>query len=587
MLCDRVRRARSCAARILTAAALAALTACGGREGAKPAEGRGTIIVGVAGEADFLLPAVVGQLIGKQIFDQLYDPLAVPPPSLQTVGDAGFEPRLARSWTWSSDSLSVAFAIDPRARWHDGVPVRSHDVQFSASLIKDPVVISNLASGLADVDSVTAPDSLTAVVWFARHTPEQFFQLVNNLTVMPKHLLDSIPRDKLRESEAARNPVGNGRFRFRSWTRGSRIELVADTANYRGRPGVDRVVWSVSPDPTSLWARLVAEEIDLVEVLAGEPLQKVIASSTVRPVPYKSLDYVYLTFNLRANHDPKRPHPIVGDARVRRALALGTDRTAIVRNIFDTLAYVGNGPFVRAQWTADSTVESTRFDRSAATALLDSLGWRDVNGDGIRERNGRPLALTLIYPSSSSARSRAAQLVQAQWKEIGVDLALRAIEINTFSAERTAGAFDVSFDGAHADPSPAEIRQTWVTRGHEGAGATNYGGYSNPAVDALVDSALVTFDTDRSRTLYRRLYERINGDVPAIWMYEPRLVAGVNRRIDIGTWRNDGWWMNLADWTIPADKRLPRDLAPLSAELPVGDSAIGGREMGDSAQRGR
>lgn len=579
----RTFRRQRFAAPLLAGAILAALSGCDGGGADSSREGRGTIIIGVAADADFLLPAVVGQLIGKQVFDQLYDPLAIAPASMRTVGDAGFEPRLAKSWTWTPDSLSIAFAIDPRARWHDGVPVRSNDVRFSVSLIKDPVVVSNLASGLADVDSVTVPDSLTAVVWFARHTPEQFFQLVNNLTVMPQHLLDSIPRDKLRESDAARNPVGNGRFRFRRWDRGARIELVADTANYRGRPGVDRVIWSISPDPTSLWARLVAEEIDLVEVLAGEPLEKVIASTTARPVPYNSLDYVYLTFNLHAPGDARRPHPILGDVRLRRALALATDRPTIVRNVFDSLAYVGNGPFVRAQWTADTTIAAVPYDPVAAAALLDSLGWRNSGSDGIRMRNGRPLTLTLEYPTSSNGRRRSATLLQAQWKAVGVDLQLKGIEQNTQSADREAGKFDVSFDGAHADPSPAEIRQTWVTRGHEGAGATNYGGYANAAVDALLDSALVTFDTEKSRLLYRRAYEQINADVPAIFMYEPRLVAGLNRRIEAGTWRKDGWWTTLADWTIAPEKRLPRDRVPPSGELPVGDSA----RVGDSTRKAK
>ncbi len=575
MLRDRRRPRRPLALVLHTLLTLTGAAACGdGGRAAADGDGRGTIIIGVAADADFLLPAVVGQLVGKQVFDQIYDPLAVAPASLRTVGDAGFEPRLATSWTWAPDSLSIAFALDPRARWHDGIPVRSTDVRFSVSLIKDPVVLSNLAGGLSNVDSVSTPDSLTAVVWFARRTPEQFFMLVNNLAVMPEHLLGAVPGETLRESEAARHPVGSGRFRFRRWVRGARIELVADTANYRGRPGVDRVVWSISPDPTSLWARLVAGEVDLVEVLMGEPLQKVIASTTARPVPYNSLDYGYVTFNLHAPGDPRRAHPILGDPGVRRALAMATDRAAIVRNVFDTLAFVGSGPFVRAQWTADTSVASVGFNREGARALLDSLGWRDTKGDGIREKGGRPLALSLVYPSSSNARRRSAPLLQAQWKEVGVDLRLEDMEVNTVSAQRSGGKFDVAFDGSHADPSPAEIRQNWGSKGHEGSGTANFGGYANPKVDALFDSALTTFDTERSRLLYRRAYEQINADVPAIFIYEPRLVAGLSRRINAGTWRNDGWWTTLADWTIAPGERIPRDRIPLSADL-LPDSSRG------------
>jgi len=568
------------ARRSLALSALAALLgagACGGEGG--DGEGRGTVVVAVAADADFLLPVVVDQLVGKQVFDQVYDPLAVAPATMNTVGDAGFEPRLASRWTWSADSLSIAFALDPRARWHDGRPVRASDVRFSVGLIKDSLVASRLAGPLADVDSVSATDSLTAVVWFSRRTPEQFFNLVNNVPVMPEHVLAGIPRDKLRESDAARNPVGSGRFRFRRWVPGSRIEVVADTANYRGRPSIDRVIWSVSPDPTSLWARLVNEEADLVEVLRGEPLSKVAAAPMVRTVPYNGLDYAFITFNVRADGEPSRPHPILADPGVRRALAMAVDRNAVIRNVFDSLAVAPGGPFVRAQWTADSTLTGLPFDADRARALLDSLGWRDANGDGVREKGGRRLAFSLAFPTSSVARRQSSVLVQSQWKEVGADVRLDDLENNTFGSRLMGGRFDAMFGGSHADPSPSEIRQTYGSRAREGAGNANYGGYSNPSVDALIDSAVSAFDPQRSREYYRRLYALIVEDVPAIFMYEPKLVAGIHRRIDTGTLRNDGWWMNLADWKIDPAQRIARDRIPLSASLPApGDSTTGARQ---------
>lgn len=547
--------------------------ACGG-EGAGDGEGRGTVIVSVAADADFILPPLVNQLVGKQVFDQLFDPLAVSPPSMSTIGDAGFEPRLATSWTWSADSLAITFALDPRARFHDGHPVHASDVRFSAELIKDPAVASRLAGGLATVDSVTVVDSLHATAWFARRTSEQFYSLVSNLPIMPEHVLASVPRDKLRESDAARNPVGSGRFRFRRWVPGSLIELVADTANYRGRPSIDRLMWSISPDPTSMWARLVSEEVDFIEVLRGEPLAKVGAAPATRTVPYQSLDYAYVTFNTRVDRDIRRPHPIFADVGVRRALALATDRETLVRNVFDTLAHVALGPFVRAQWSADSTITQPRFDLAAARALLDSLGWRDTNGDGIREKNGRPLAFSLAFPTSSTPRRLSATLLQSQWKEAGADVRLEDVENNTFGGRMAAGKFDAVMNGQHADASPADLRQGFGSLEAPNSGGSNYGAYSSAEVDAAVDSAVAEFDNSRARALYRRAYQRIVDDVAGLFLYEPKLVAGIHRRIDTGRIRNDGWWITVADWKVDPAARLARDRVPLSAPVSgAGDSA--------------
>lgn len=569
--------------RILAAAAAAlSLAACGG-ERAGGDDGRGTVVIATGADAEVLLPTVVQQLVEKQVIDQLFEPLAAPPPSMNTVGDAGYEPRLASRWRWAPDSLAITFTLDPRARWHDGRAVTSRDVQFAVALLKDPAAGSPFGDTMANVDSVSTPDSLTAVVWFARRSPEQFFTLVYNLTVVPEHLLASVPRDKLAESEFARAPVGNGRFRFKRWEKGKVIELVADTANFRGRPSIDRVMWSVSPDPTAMWARLVNEEADVIEMLRGEPLAKVAASTTTRLVPYQGLDYGFVTFNTRAPSNRRQPHPILGDAAVRRALALGVDRQAVVKNVFDTLAYLGIGPVVRAQWTADTAIAIPAHDAAAAKALLDSLGWRDADGNGVREKGGRPLAFGLVVPTSSAPRRQASVLLQAQWKAIGADVKIEELEFNAVIERISAGRFDAMMNGSHASPSPADVRSMYGSDRTPEKQGGNFGGYASPVVDAALDSASHEFDAARARMLYRRAYAQIISDAAAIFLYEPRMVAGINNRIDPGVLSAAGWWTGLADWKVDPARRIARDRVPLGAPAP-GTGEAGTMPPGDSAK---
>src|SRR5471030_3024595 len=139
----------------------------------------GTIVVSSAADADVLFPPLTLTLMGKQVSDQVFDNLADIGPSLNTVGDAGFTPRLADRWQWAADSQSVAFHLNPRARWHDGVPVSAEDVRYTFQLVKDTSLASPLGSNLDNVDSVSVRDSLTAVVWFHRRTPDAFFKVAS------------------------------------------------------------------------------------------------------------------------------------------------------------------------------------------------------------------------------------------------------------------------------------------------------------------------------------------------------------------------------------------------------------------------
>ena len=111
-------------------AAMTLLAACGSdRSGS--GRGGGTVIVSMGSDAGSLFPVTVQDETGKAVTELLFDHLAEIGDGMATIGDEGFTPRLAKSWDWSKDSMSIAFHIDPAARFHDGVPVRASDVRYT------------------------------------------------------------------------------------------------------------------------------------------------------------------------------------------------------------------------------------------------------------------------------------------------------------------------------------------------------------------------------------------------------------------------------------------------------------------------
>ena len=560
-----MRLAISCSLSTLLATSL---IACGeGADGPRsssdetPTTG-GTFIVATAGEPDVIFPALAHTQQGRHVSDQVFDRLAEIGDSLNTVGDAGFEPRLARKWEWAADSLSIAFELDPRARWHDGRPVRASDVRFSWAVSVDPKVGSATAGLLASVDSVQVRDTLTAVVWYKSVTPEQFFDFVYQVPIVPEHVYGAVPREGLRTADVMRRPIGSGRFRFAKWDAGQRLELIADTANYRGRARLDRVVYVLSQDFDASLTRLLAKEADFMENVLPDHAARLRADSALRVVRYPGLQTAHVLFNQRKNGVP---HPIFSDRAVRLALSMAVDRQAMLRNVFDTLGTLAVGPLPRAHPLADASLRIPSYDTLRAAQLLDSAGWRR-GPDGIRTRNGRAFAFSILVPSSSKARSNYAVLLQEAFQRAGAKVTIESVDYPTFF-QRSNGQFDLAITGIGVDPSGSTLRQYW-TAATAGKAGGNSGSYSNPAFESQLDSALDTRDPARMRATFGRAVQQIADDTPAIWLYDVLTMAAGHKRIRAANMRADAWWADLADWWIPDTEKLPRDklgVAPATA----------------------
>jgi len=262
--------------------------------------------------------------------------------------------------------------------------VHSSDVRFTLLSTRDSTLGSPVAALITNIDSVSTPDSATAVFWFHKRTPQQFYDATYQLPIMPEHVWKGIEPAAWRASDAAKHPVGSGQFRFVRWTPRAAVEVAADTANYRGAPKLSRVVWSVATDFNTALTRFLSAETDFFEVLRPENISEVAKHPNLRVKTYRGLAYLFAQFNLRDPANRARPHPIFGDRELRRALTMATDRAAIVRSVYDTVALPALGPTVRAYPTTDPNLAQIPFDLPRARQILDSLGWRVTSSDGMR-----------------------------------------------------------------------------------------------------------------------------------------------------------------------------------------------------------
>ena len=513
----------------------------------------GTLVIATSAEAKGLFPPLIGSASSRQIEEQIYDYLAVVGPELNTFGDTGFLPRLAESWKWSADSLSIAFTIDHRARWHDGVIADAADVRYTYGVYTNPAVGSAEASELTNIDSVTTPDLRTATFWYRRRSSYQLLD-ATMMMILPRHLFERIPMDSLRAAGLVAKPIGTGRFRFKRSTSGSSLEVTADTANYRGRPGLDRVIWSFAPDGATAFTKLLGGEADLFAALKPEDVGQAKRSAPLKVVSIPSADYVYLAFNLRK--------PIFASRQLRRALTMAVDRASLVKNVYDTLARVAIGPTARVFPTTDTTLRQIAFDPDQAKTILDSLGWRAKSSEDFRKRSGKTLAFTVLVPSSSPQRKRLAVLMQEQLRQIGVAVKIEEMEFNTFQSRVESRDFDAMMWDWRLGATPNSIRDLWGSASARQRGGSNYGSYQNSRFDSYVDSAIAARTLAATKTYFSAAYQIIIDDAPAIWLAEPNTVIGLHRRIRTGLMRADAWWFDLGSWSIPKSGQIDRDRIP-------------------------
>jgi peptide/nickel transport system substrate-binding protein len=520
-----------------------------------PSDWCGTAVLFI-GDPAVLLPPVTQTDADLFVTSLIFSRLADVGPALNTVGDSGFVPQLAQSWSWDN-ATTLRFRLNPKARWHDGQPVTAKDVAFTFDVYRDSVVNAKERSLLEHIASVIAADSQTVVFRFTAAYPEAFFDATYQMWILPAHILDTVPHARLSSHPFGRSPVGSGPYRFVRWTAGQAVELAADSNYFLGRPGTRRLIWRIVPDMTVAVTQLAAGELDAGSaILSPELFQRLRAAPQLRLTPYPANTYAYVGFNLRDPLHLDRPHPLFGDRSLRRAISMAVDRRTLVQTVLGDLGEVPSGPFPPWLWIASDSIKALPFDTAAARRTLDSLGWQPGT-DGLRARNGRKLQFDLLVPTSSALRRRAAVIVQDQLKKVGIAMGITELDLNAFIARTQSRRFDAAFLAWGSDPSPRSITQIWGSRG---IGASNSLSYSSPTFDRLTDQAFAERNRTRAGALWHQAMQTINADAPAIWIYVPRPVLAAHRRLQDVTVRPDLWTAQLWQWRVNPDSLIPRDL---------------------------
>ena len=533
---------------------LVATLALPGIAPALPGQG-GTVVMAFGREPTHPMPYIgSARTENADVADQLFLRLTALSAATRTTGDRAMEPELASSWR-RIDARTVEFTLDPRARWHDGVPVTSRDVLYAWQLIHAPALGVDLAP-YALIDSVTATDPRRVRFHFARPSSEQVYLAGFHVQPMPAHLLERIPPAELAASDFASHPIGNGPYRWVRRVPGQFIELRADPDFFLGRPGITRLWIRIVPSSEARLNLLLSGETDVLANLSEAEERQVSRRDAFRIVSAPSNLVMYLLFNAKVAGDPTTDHPILSEERVRRALALAVDRRAIATTSYGAATQTPLAIRSQAWYWLGGTPDPGQPDVARAVALLEEAGWRDSDGDGIRERAGRRLALQVIYPAQSATRAAIATQVEQMWRGVGVDVELAPISGPIWVERRNAGQFDVDIAAISQDPSPSSLVQSWSCRAAAQPGSSNVGHWCDAEFDRLLDLADHAPDPVAG---FRRALARMAAWQPAVMVAAPINRVAVHRRYEHVIIRPSKAWTHLWQWRVREGAALPRD----------------------------
>jgi peptide/nickel transport system substrate-binding protein len=408
------------------------------------------------------------------------------------------------------------------------------------------------------VESVSAVDDQTVVIRFDRAYPEQFFDAVYHVHILPRHILGDVPHDELAAHGFARSPIGSGPYRFVQWNAAEFIELAGNEDYHRGRPNLPRVIWRFAANPPQAMNQLLAGEADVLNPITRQTdFDRVENATDLRLIAYPYNVYVYIGFNLRDPDNLDQPHPLFGDVQARRALAELVDTEAIVRGVIGSLGSRGVGPLTSLFGELHDALSPVVHDAQQALASLRSLGWADSDDDGILDKDGQPFEFGLLVPNTSVGRMQSAEVIQAQLRESGIRMNIIEADMNSTFASARSGRFDAVFGALQHDPSPSSLVDSWTEAGFAG---NNYGHYASSKFDDLVERAQSAGDPDNAKQLWQEAFQTIIDDAPAIWVYEPNFAVGIHRRFEDVTIRPDQWSVLLPQWRIDPQNFLARDV---------------------------
>jgi peptide/nickel transport system substrate-binding protein len=494
----------------------------------------GSMIIGHSSKPDVINPILTSETISINLMNLIFSDLIKFDESGTPV------PDVAKNWEVSQDGLMWTFYLRDDVRFHDDYPLTSHDVEFTYNAIMDPENMSPIADRYSMIDRIETDGDYIFRVFLKYPFAPLIYRLCR--AIAPKHLLEN---SDLHETQFNHKPIGSGPFKLIDWAEDDTIILEANEKYFhKDRPVLDSLTFKAYPDRESAIKAIAKGRIDIAFSLTSSDLIFASGRRAFRVYPTPGAFYYAVIFNL--------DDPMFSDIRVRKALDYAIDRESINKNQLKGYGKLCTGPFNTNSWAYNTNVQPNPYNAEMAKKLLEEAGWKDTDGDGILDKNGKPLEFSLTIPNITDSLERLAVAIRAQLMRVGVDIKLVFMD----GPKLEKASFQTALAMITTGLDPDYAYRFW----HSKDGDVNLSSYNNKTVDELLEEGRRITAPEKRKDIYHNIHRIIHDEFPFIFLTSGSEFIGSNYRF-----RNTAlpsmlpFLTTIKDWQI-TDRRKRRSM---------------------------
>lgn len=419
--------------------------------------------------------------------------------------------------SWSVDEGGKRYVVDMRedVKWHDGKPVTADDVVFTVERIKNPLTRAVNRTSWTGVTVAKAGPYKVVFDLPAPYAP--FPHSFLTFGILPKHLLEKIKPEAMREDAFNRNPVGTGPYKF------SRLQVIdpsqdrlvlyldANQDYLRGAPKIDRFQLHVYRNHDQISRAFITKEINAAtDITAADVDHITTVTSDAKANKTEMFNGVYAMLN--------NDSEALKDIKVRQALLQATNRKAVI-NAVHGYGVPLEGPLSDDHFASFESRKQAAYDKNAASSLLDQAGWKLT--DGARVKDGKKLKL-VVASSDSGDYPVVTDVIIKQWKELGVDVDKRIVKSSDITSNIIIPrAYDVLVYELALGVDP-DVYAYWASAEADPRGR-NLANYRSGLADDSLVSGKARSEAGLRQAKYEAFFDQWLRDTPAIALYQPTL----------------------------------------------------------------
>lgn len=478
-----------------------------------------TLKVGWTAEADSISPFIAYSISATEIFKLIYDPLVAFDNELNAVG------RLAKSWQVSDDNLTWTFTLQEGVKWHDGEAFTAEDVKFTYELLQESG-LGLYAGSLDGITSIETPDDFTVVI----KTDEPKANMLQMTTpILPQHIWKDVKMEEL-ETWPNESPVGTGAFKFVENKAGEYIKLEKNDDYFYKKANVDNLLLILYANTDTMVQSLKIGEIDAAINLGAHHVKMLEKEADFDVVSTATHGFTELSINTWKDAKSKG-NPLLKIKEVRQAMSYAIDKEKLINIAYGGQAAAGSTliPPSLDFWHYKPTDEELRtYDPEQAKELLESAGFTDQDGNGIREdEKGNELNFRFMVRSETSEEVRAGEMIAAMFEEVGIGTKVEAVDDGLLGDRVYDNAdFDLFIWGWGTDADPTTILNVMAS---DQIGSLSDSYYSNEEYDQLLDQQVKIIDLKERQKVVHEMQKILYDEAPYIILLYDNAIQAVNK----------------------------------------------------------